>query len=209
MKQGALIVLLAGILLTGAGFVVFERKKTSVYQIVLIAVMTAMSIAGRFVFAVIPGFKPVTAIVVITGMYLGCEGGFFCGALSALITNFYFGQGPWTLFQMLIWGLLGIAAGVLAKPLKRSRVFLAFYGVCAGIVFSLFMDIYSTIWMAGTFRWSVYLTMIASSLSFTVIYAVSNVIFLTVLAGPIGRKISHAYIKYNANSLEVCYNERR
>ena len=89
-----LIVTLLSLLLFFAGF---ERKKTGTRRLILVAVMTALSVTGRF----IPLFKPVTALTILTAMYLGGEAGFLTGALSAVISNFYFGQGPWTPFQML------------------------------------------------------------------------------------------------------------
>ena len=98
----------------------FERKVTGTRRMVIVAIMTAISVLGRF----IPFFKPITAITVITAMYLGSEAGFLVGSLSALISNFYFGQGPWTAFQMLSWGLIGWIAGVIAeRKKKRSRIY--------------------------------------------------------------------------------------
>jgi energy-coupling factor transport system substrate-specific component len=105
-------------------FVSFEKGKNDARRIVIIAVMTALSVAGRFVFAPIPFFKPVTAIVIITAIYLGAEAGFITGAFSAVVSNFYFGQGPWTPFQMFAWGLIGFLAGLLAKRLLESKVLL-------------------------------------------------------------------------------------
>ena len=74
-------------------FISFEKGKNDARRIVIIAVMTALSVAGRFVFAPIPFFKPVTAIVIITAIYLGSEAGFITGSFSAVVSNFYFGQG--------------------------------------------------------------------------------------------------------------------
>ena len=172
--------------------VIAGTRKTDVKKLVMIAVMTAMSIVGRFVFAAIPGFKPVTAIVVITGMYLGWDAGFLCGALTALISNCYFGQGPWTAFQMLLWALIGIGAGLLSGQLQTHKAVLVGYGILAGILYSLIIDVYSTIWMGGYFSPALYLTMVATSLPYTILYAVSNVFFLLVLVAPMGRKLSHA-----------------
>ena len=93
----------------------FEKRDITSKETAVLAVMVALSAAGRFVFAWFPGFKPVTAITVITAMWLGKNAGFTVGALSAVITNFYFGQGPWTPFQMMSWGLIGFLAGVLAR----------------------------------------------------------------------------------------------
>lgn len=177
-------------------FIIYEKKKTGVHSLVLMAVMTAMSVAGRIIFAPFPGFKPVTAIIVLAGMYLGSEAGFFCGALTALVSNFYFGQGPWTPFQMLVWGLIGILAGTLSAPLKRDRLILMIYGVAAGVLFSLIMDIYTTVWTVGGWSWSFYFIAIASAAPYTVIYAVSNVVFLLALAKPLGKKLERVVEKY-------------
>ena len=89
----------------------FDRKKIGSRRMVIAAIMIALCVVGRF----IPFFKPVTALTVITAMYLGGETGFLVGAMSAALSNIYFGQGPWTPFQMLAWGLIGLAAGYLSK----------------------------------------------------------------------------------------------
>ena len=197
MKTVALIVVCVVIAACAAGFVIMERRKTDVRKIVLIAVMTAMSVAGRFVFAALPGFKPVTAVVVLCGMYLGADAGFICGALSALISNCYFGQGPWTPFQMLVWGIIGVVAGLMGGTLQKSRIALMIYAVAAGIAFSFLMDIYIVIWAVGGWSWAYYGAAIVSAVPYTVIYAVSNVIFLAVLSRAVGKKIARVVNKYH------------
>ena len=174
----------------------FERRKTGTRRMILVAVMTALSVVGRFVFMVIPGFKPITALVVITAMYLGGEAGFLTGALSALISNFYFGQGPWTPFQMLSWGLLGLLAGFLARPLKKSRVLLSVYGVFAGVAYSFIMDVWTVLWYNGSFNAALYAAALGTALPYTVAYAASNVIFLNLLARPFGEKLERVRVKY-------------
>ncbi len=89
----------------------FEKKKTGTRRLIIVAVMTALSVVGRF----IPVFKPVTALTVITAVYIGGEAGFLVGTMSALISNFWFGQGPWTPFQMFAWGMIGLVGGLLSK----------------------------------------------------------------------------------------------
>lgn len=195
VKTGAFIFATAVVIFCFVFFYILEKKNTSVRKIMLITVLTTMSIAGRFIFAPFPGFKPVTAVVIIAGMYLGIEAGFYCGALTALITNFYFGQGMYTPFQMLTWGLIGIISALIGGLLRKNKAVLMIYGVFAGVIFSLLMDIYTVIWTFGTFRWSYYLITISTSLTFTIIYAVSNIIFLLALAVPLGKKIEHAYKK--------------
>ncbi len=170
----------------------FEKKLTGSRRMVIVAVMTALCIVGRF----IPFFKPVTALTIITAMYFGGEAGFFVGAMSAVLSNFYFGQGPWTPFQMLAWGLVGLFAGYLAKPLKTGKVFLLFFGVLSGVIFSFVMDIWTVLWYNGTFDFGMYLSAMSAAVPHTALYAISNFIFLWLLAKPIGEKLERIKIKY-------------
>lgn len=177
-------------------FMSFEKGRSRTKNLVVLSTMVTLSIIGRFAFAFLPHFKPVTAIVVITGVYLGVENGFLCGALSALLSNFIFGQGPWTPFQMFAWGLIGLLAAVLSKPLKKSRVALSLYGAFSGVMYSLLLDVFATLWHDGAFNPSRYLALTLSALPVTAVYAASNVIFLLLLAKPIGEKLNRIKIKY-------------
>ena len=189
----SLLITLMALVLFSCGF---ERRKTGTRRMILVAIMSALSVLGRFVFGVIPGFKPITAVVVITAMYIGGEAGFLTGALSAVISNFYFGQGPWTPFQMLSWGLIGLLAGLLAIPLKRSRILLSLYGIFAGVAYSFLMDIWTVLWYNGSFNPALYAAALATAIPYTAMYAVSNVIFLNLLAKPFGEKLYRIKIKY-------------
>ena len=164
---------------------------------VLLAVMTAIAVVGRFLFAALPAFKPVTAIVVLTGIYMGPESGFLVGSLSAIISNLFFGQGPWTPFQMLSWGVIGLIAGLpLFRSLLRRRLPLAVYGVFAGMGYSAIMDIWSVFSLDGGWNWRRYLTTLGTSVPFTILYSVSNVIFLMLTIRPIGDKLNRIQIKH-------------
>ena len=174
----------------------FERKENTSKELAVLAVMIALSAAGRFIFAWLPGFKPVTAITVIVAVWLGKEAGFIAGALSAVVSGFYFGQGPWTPFQMFAWGLLGFVAGLLSRPLKKSRIVLCVFGALAGVVFSLVMDVWTTLWAEGAFNLSRYLASVTAALPVTAEYAISNVIFLLLLAKPIGERLERIKKKY-------------
>ena len=185
----SLCVAVLSIILFVAGF---EKKEIGTRRMVIVSVMIALSVVGRF----IPFFKPVTALTVITAVYLGGEAGFMTGAFSALISNLYFGQGPWTPFQMLGWGLVGLAAGALARPLKKSKVFLLIFGVLSGVAFSAIMDVWTVMWYNDGFDVSLYLSAMLTALPHTALYAVSNVIFLLFLAKPFGEKLERIKIKY-------------
>lgn len=195
-KHYAWIALCVAVLSCLPLFLCFERRESTAKELIILAVLVTISAVGRFVFAWVPGFKPVTAVTVIAAMYLGREAGFVVGSLSAVVSNFYFGQGPWTPFQMFAWGFLGFLAGVLANPLKRSKIWLCLYGVLAGILFSAIMDVWTTLWADGTFNLTRYLAACISAIPFTIEYAVSNVIFLLLLAKPIGEKLDRMKRKY-------------
>lgn len=177
-------------------FLTFERGRGATEKIVVIALMIALSVAGRFIFAPIPFFKPVTAIVVITAIYFGAEAGFVTGAMSAVISNLYFGQGPWTPFQMFSWGLIGFVSGLLANPLQRNRLLLVLHGIISGIAYSFIMDIWTTLWADGFFNLSRFIASVISAAPVTAVYGISNVIFLLILNPLLGKKIRRIKIKY-------------
>ena len=112
------------------------------------------------------------------------------------MSNFYFGQGPWTPFQMLAWGLIGLIAGYLAGPLKRSRVLLILYGLFSGVFFSFVMDIWTVLWYNGTFSPGLWVSAVAAAVPHTILYSVSNILFLWFLAKPIGEKLERVRVKY-------------
>ena len=170
----------------------FEQRKIGTRRMVLVVVLTVLSVVGRF----IPIFKPITAVTIIAGMYLGSEAGFLVGALSAVISNFFWGQGPWTPFQMFAWGLIGLIAGMAAKRLKKSRFLLYAYGAVAGMLFSFIMDIWTVLWYNNGFNLQMYIASIVSAVPMTLVYMVSNVIFLVLLAKPIGKKLERIKIRY-------------
>lgn len=177
-------------------FIGFEKRNNDTKHLVIIAVMVALSVLGRIVFTPMPAFKPITAMVVITAMCFGREAGFMTGALSAVISNFSFGQGPWTPFQMFSWGMIGLIAGLISEPLKRSRVVLVIYALISGIMYSCLMDVWSVLWADGYFNVSRYLSLLLTSLPFTAIYAVSNVIFLLFFSKPIVKILERVKTKY-------------
>lgn len=174
----------------------FEKKEHSVTYLLLIAALTALSVMGRLLFAAVPGFKPVSAMVIIAAIYFGPEAGFFTGALSALLSNFYFGQGPWTAFQMAAWGLIGFFAGLMQKKLKENKLLLCAVGAVSGLFYSLVMDVFSAVFADGTFLWSRFAALLVSSVPFTAVYAVSTSVFLLLLQKPIGNKLQRIKDKY-------------
>ena len=175
----------------------FENKRGATERMVILSVMIALSVVLRYCFSALPHFKPVTSIVVITGIYMGGETGFLCGAFSAVLSNFIFGQGPWTPFQMFAWGMTGFIAGIFSKYIKKSKILLIIYGAVSGIVYSLIMDVWTAIWQDGTFNIRRYIACVATSLPVMAIYIVSNIVFLLLMSKPIGDKIERIKKKMN------------
>ncbi len=164
--------------------------------------MTALSIASRFVFAALPAFKPMSAVVILTGVYLGGEAGFLCGCLTAFLSNFYFGQGPWTPFQMTALGLIGLFAALIFSKGKniakgKTRLFLLLlYGMFCGVFYSLFLDTWTMLWTYGALNLEGYIAAITVAIPYTVLYAASNVIFILILEPIFGKRLGRIIKKY-------------
>lgn len=192
-----LATVIAAVLCCVPMFLSFEKRAPSAREIVLLAVMTAFSAAGRFIFAAFPFFKPVAAIVVLTAMHFGSHAGFMVGALSAVISNIYFGQGAWTPFQMFGWGFTGWLAGVLnRKKMLENPVSLCVYGIFAGAVYSVIMDIWTTLSADGEFSVRRWLALMLSAMPVTLIYCASNAVFLLLLRKPMGRRLERLKTKF-------------
>lgn len=174
--QLASFALLAFALATG--FWWYERTKPPAKVIALVATLAALAAIGRIAFAPLPNIKPTTDIVLIAGYVLGGAPGFVVGALTALVSNLFFGQGPFTPWQMASWGLVGLFGALLARLFGRDlgRVPLAAACGAAGLGFGLIMDVHMWILYSGhtlTELWVV----LGRGVPFNVAHAVGNVVF--------------------------------
>ncbi|MCR5829027.1 MAG: ECF transporter S component [Lachnospiraceae bacterium] len=185
----SLVITILAIVLFISGF---EKRRTGSRRMVIVVVMTVIAVIGRFV----PIIKPVAAITVISGVFLGGESGFLVGSMTSVVSNFFWGQGPWTPFQMFSWGMIGLVAGLIGKYLKTSKPVLYIYGAFSGLLFSLIMDVWTVLWYNDGFSWDGYLAAIASAAPMTILYAFSNVIFLIILFDPIGKKLERIRTVY-------------
>lgn len=203
-STGVVLLMLAGY------FYVYEKKNSQAWELVIVALMSALSVLGRIVFAFLPSLKPCSAIIILTAVYYGRETGFMVGAFTALVSNFYFGQGGWTPFQMLAWGLTGYFAGMLGKWLSKNKILLLIYSALIGVFFSLLMDIYTCLWMDGKVIVSRYIVQVSSAARVTVSYAVSNIIFTGLFMQPFGRVFKRLCIKYGIGTYtpEAAASER-
>ena len=187
---------------------VFEDRRPQGRELLLIAVLSAIAVVGRAAFFMLPQFKPVTAIVIISGIGLGPEAGFLTGAMSGFVSNFFYGQGPWTPFQMFSYGIIGFIAGLVfnrrvtskIRTKRQERVYMAalctFGFLSAQFIYGLIMDFSSALTFTQEFSWEVLVAKIISGLPFNFIHAVSTVIFLLFLARPMQRKLDRIKKKY-------------
>lgn len=179
----------------------FESRRPQARELLLIAVIVSMSVAGRLAFFMLPQFKPMAAFTIIAGIWLGAETGALVGMMSGFVSNFFFGQGPWTPWQMLALGIIGFLAGVLfrrdGRVRTRSRLAICAYGGASTLViYGLLADTSSALVSMGTFDAAAVLGVYLAGLPFNVMHALSTVVFLYVLALPLGRKLERVQRKY-------------
>ena len=188
--RGGLAVLLAGCAVLVAGAAALESGTESVKDLALVATVAGVAAAARVLFAVIPGVQPLTVIVVVAGASLGARRGFAVGAVAALASNFFLGQGPWTPWQMLAWGTCGLV-GAAARPVVRSRLSLAVLTFVLGLAFSAFLDVWE--WYAFFPHTSAaFALQMSRGFPFDMAHAVGNVL-LAMAIGPELRRVLERY----------------
>lgn len=180
-------------------FVVFEKRQPTARELIVIAVVAAIAAAGRCAFFMVPHFKPVLAIVIIASITLGPEAGFLVGALSEFVSNFFFGQGPWTPWQMLAFGIVGFITGVLYKKglLSKKRRYLCVWGFIMALVPCGFILNTSVIFTTAVeIKSAAPLAIYLSGIPVDTVHGVSTFIFLYFLTNPMCEKLERIKKKY-------------
>jgi energy-coupling factor transport system substrate-specific component len=191
-----LAVLLGALLLF---FASYESSTPALYQLMPTAVLAAIAALGRVVFAPVPlpNIAPVSALCIIAGAVFGRQAGFMVGALAALVSNFFLGQGPWTPWQMYAWGLIGYGAGILAQNgLFKHRIIPCIYGFFASFVFGIFLNTYYLIGFFHPITVQSAVIVYGASFVFDIFHASATVVFLLVLFVPWQRKLLRIKAKY-------------
>lgn len=180
-------------------FMVFEKRKPQARELIVIATLSAIAVVGRLAFFMLPQFKPVCAIVIIAGVCFGAESGFLVGAVTGFVSNFFFGQGLYTPWQMFCFGIVGFLAGILFKKgmLPKKRVPLCIYGGLS--VFLLYGGIIN---LAGVLNagvpltWPFILTQYLSAIPFDLLHAAATMFFLLMLSDVMIEKLERIKTKY-------------
>ena len=188
--RGALALLLAALAVLVAGAAWLDAGPDSVKDLTLVATLGGLAAAGRVLFAPVPDVQPVTVIVAAAGVALGPRRGFAVGALAALSSNFFLGQGPYTPWQMLAWGGCGLAAG-LCRALLRRRLAFAAFCVLLGFAYGVVMDLW--LWY-GYYPHTTasLLVRLGAGFPFNTAHALGNLV-LALVAGPELRRLLERY----------------
>ena len=177
----------------------YESRRPKARELAVISVMCALSVCGRILFAFAPQFKPSAAVIIITGAALGGECGFLVGALTGFISNFFFGQGPWTPWQMFSFGMIGFASGLFFsyfKKLKNKNAMAVFGFAAVLVIYGGIMNPASVIMQYPKPNITLIAAAYISGFTFDLIHALSTMFFIWAASEPICDKIERVKIKY-------------
>ncbi len=162
----------------------FERSSPPARQLALLSVLAALGVAGRGAFFMLPQFKPVAALVIVTGVALGGQSGFLVGAAAMLVSNFFYVQGAWTPWQMAAAGLVGLVAGWLAPWVGRNRLTLCAYGfVSVLVLYGGLLNTASLLMFQPNPTWEMLVASLVMGFPMDLVHAGATVFFLWA-AGP-------------------------
>ena len=188
-------------------FAGFELKRISTGEITLVATFIALAVVSRTVFYLIPQFKPIGAVVIISAVCLGAQRGYIVGSFSAFISNFIFGQGFWTPFQMVALGLVGFISGLIFKKIKAKRISLSIVGfaLCFAL-YGLIVDMSTIISVYGNdFDLSGALSIYLTGLPFSAVFGVATAVFLFLFGEAFIKKTQRVIKKYGL----ICTQEKK
>ena len=180
-------------------FMVFEKRKPQARELVVIATLAALAVAGRAAFFMLPQFKPVCAIVIIAGVCFGAESGFLVGAVTGFVSNFFFGQGIYTPWQMFCFGIVGFLAGILFKKglLPKKRIPLCIYGTLATfLIYGGIINLGTLLSSGNPLTWPAVIATYASALPFDLVHAAATAFFLLLFSKPVIEILDRIKVKY-------------
>lgn len=180
-------------------FFLFESRRPQARELVTIAVMCALAAASRVAFTFLPSFKPITAIVMVTGIALGPEAGFLTGAISAFASNFFFAQGPWTPWQMMAYGVGGFLAGLVfgkRESWRHPAVLAGFGFVLILLVVGPLLDLCTVFTSLTRFRWEAVALILAGGFGMNLAHAVSCALTMLLFGRPLLNKLDRLKRKY-------------
>ncbi len=177
-------------------FLLFESRKPKARELIVISVLCALAVAGRAAFYMLPQCKPTLAIVIIAGACFGGETGFLVGAVTAFVSNFFFGQGPWLPWQMFAFGIIGFLAGCLPTRCKSKRGLCIFGALSVFFLYGGILNPASVLMWQTDITWEMIVSACVAGLPFDLIHSVSTAVFLYLFATPMTKKLERVKLKY-------------
>lgn len=185
-------------------FFSFENSRPNAREIALIASLIGIAVVSRAVFYLIPQVKPIGAVVVVSGVCLGAKRGYLVGAFSAFISNFIFGQGIWTPFQMVALGLVGFISGMVFERIKANKVWLAFVGfLLTFALYGFIVDMSSVLMLSADLSLPSVLAVYGAGVPFSLVFGITTAVFLFLFGEAFVKKINRLQTKYGIYSNEV------
>jgi energy-coupling factor transport system substrate-specific component len=218
--NAAMLILVGLLTLFAILLLLFEKGKADERLIAIIATLGALAAVARILFAAIPNVQPTTFLVMISGYVFGVRSGFLVGVTAALFSNFYLGHGPWTLWQMLGWGLAGAFAGALRKLMEArhaDHVLLAtrgkrwLFAICCmvwGYLFGWIMNLWVFLAQGSYATWGSFLAVYGRAIAFDTAHAVGNFLFALPLAHGFAKSLSRYHRKLMITRLSVKEEKR-
>jgi energy-coupling factor transport system substrate-specific component len=167
-------------------FARFEEADLSSKEVALIGILAAITAASRIPFAALPNIKPCTFLIIVTGLVFGALAGAMVGSMTAAVSNLFFGQGPWTAWEMAAWAMVGIVAGYVGKRLKEevTVTHVVMLGVVLGMAYNTLMDFSSwiTFYRADP---NLLIPTFVAGIPFGILHVIGNVVFALVLGKPV------------------------
>ena len=180
-------------------FLVFEGRKPKARELIIIATLCAIGVAGRAAFFMLPQFKPVIALTIIAGVAFGGESGFLVGAMTMLVSNMLFSQGPWVPWQMFAMGIIGFLAGVLFRKgfLQRKKLSLCIFGLISAIfIYGGIMNPAAALLSASKISWNMLLPYYLTGFPMDCVQGGATFLFLWFAAEPMLEKLDRIKVKY-------------
>ena len=180
----------------------FEKQKLKPRDFMHIVVLSALAVVGRIVCAPFYSVQPVTAIIIVCGICYGKQSGFLTGALAALVSNMFFGQGPWTPWQMYTWGLVGYLSGAIEQTgaLKKNIV-VYICGFVLSMLYGFILDSWYVVAYVTPLNWQTALIGYSSGLVYNIVHAVSTSVFLVAILLPWRKKLERIKQKFGIKNI--------
>jgi energy-coupling factor transport system substrate-specific component len=197
IKETLLLSTLVTIAALAVFFIQFERRRIQARDVMPVVVLSAVACAGRILLNPLPNIQPVSAIIIVGAICFGSQSGFLTGALSALISNMFLGQGAWTPWQMYLWGMMGYTAGMLANTgIFRYKTAVYVYGFISSFLMGALMDMWFVIGFVRPITLGAMIMAAGTGLVFNIMHALSTLGFLLLVLNPWIVKLSRIKQKF-------------